>query len=260
MFTLFTRLPYWRTKEVFQHGSSTLGSIILHGTFQQISQLWDNAHTLNLAGLVVGCGEKSQILRDFQGQIRGKNGQFRGNFTGIFKASFAEKRLLKNGRFRESFASKLRWKAISFALILGKFSMKLHALIGHLLRLHTATWNRTLQVSLLNIIKTNKRIRILKTHLLFYLLRRVSSLSNCMLFASPSKFCVPRFFIFLTSEAHFSALEFGFQVGSHSVFIVRTRNGLFVSSWERAWTLLILQVFRHYHSWNEPFRKRSSSL
>ena len=27
--------------------------------------------------------------------------------------------------------------------------------------------NRTLQVSLLNVIKTNKRIRILKTHLLF---------------------------------------------------------------------------------------------
>ena len=69
--------------------------------------------------------------------------------------------------------------------------------------------------------------------------------------------CVP---MFLTSEAHFSALEFGFQVGSHSVFIVRTRNGLFVSSWERAWTLLILQAFRHDHSWNEPFRKRSSSL
>ena len=33
-----------RTKEVLQHG----GSVILHGTFQQISQLWDVAHTLNL--------------------------------------------------------------------------------------------------------------------------------------------------------------------------------------------------------------------
>ena len=33
---------------------------------------------------------------------------------------------------------------------------------------------------------------------------------------------------FLTSEAHFSALEFVFQVSSHSVFVVRTRNGLFV--------------------------------
>ena len=36
--------------------------------------------------------------------------------------------------------------------------MKLDALI---------TFTRTLQVSLLNIIKTNERIRILKTHLLF---------------------------------------------------------------------------------------------
>ena len=47
----------------------------------------------------------------------------------------------------------------------------------------------------------NKRIRILKIHLPFKLLRRVSSLSNCTLFASPSKFCLRRFFIFLTSEA-----------------------------------------------------------
>ena len=51
-------------------------------------------------------------------------------------------------------------------------------------------------IVILNIIKTNKRIRILKTHLLFKLLRRVSSLFNCMLFASPSKFCLRRFFTF----------------------------------------------------------------
>ena len=119
-----------------------------------------------LSGLLVGRGKKSQISRDFQGQIRGKNGRFRGNFAGIFEASFAEKQLVKNGRFCESFPSKFRWKAIGFALIWGKFSMKLDALID-LLRLHTAIWKRTLQVSLLNIIKTNKRIRILKTHLLF---------------------------------------------------------------------------------------------
>ena len=31
-----------------QHGGSILGSIILHGTFQQISQLWDNPHTFDL--------------------------------------------------------------------------------------------------------------------------------------------------------------------------------------------------------------------
>ena len=45
-------------------------------------------------------------------------------------------------------------------------------------------------ICLLNMIKTNKRIRILKTHLLFKLLRRVPSLSNCMLFASHWKFCL----------------------------------------------------------------------
>ena len=68
-------------------------------------------------GLLVGCGKKSQILRDFQGQIRGKNGRFHGNFTEIFEVSFAEKRLVKNGRFHGSFPSKFRWKAIGFALI-----------------------------------------------------------------------------------------------------------------------------------------------
>ena len=57
----------------------------------------------NRPGLLVGRGKKSQISRDFQGQIRGKNGRFRGNFAEIFEASFAEKRLVKNGRFRESF-------------------------------------------------------------------------------------------------------------------------------------------------------------
>ena len=69
--------------------------------------------------------------------------------------------------------------------------MKLDALIAF-----TQASYHTLQVSLLNMIKTNKRIRILKTHLPFNLLCRVSSLSNCMLFASPSKFCLQRFFIF----------------------------------------------------------------
>ena len=43
------------------------------------------------AGLLLGRGKKSEISRDFQGQIRGKNGRFRGNFAGIFKVSFAEK-------------------------------------------------------------------------------------------------------------------------------------------------------------------------
>ena len=42
------RPPCWRTKEVFQHGGSILGSVILRRTFRRISQLWGNAHTLNL--------------------------------------------------------------------------------------------------------------------------------------------------------------------------------------------------------------------
>ena len=43
-----------------------------------------------ITGLLVGRGKKSQISRDFQGQIRGKNGRFRGNFAEIFEASFTE--------------------------------------------------------------------------------------------------------------------------------------------------------------------------
>ena len=68
--------------------------------------------------------------------------------------------------------------------------MELDALIAF-----TQASYRTLQVSLLNMIKTNKRTRILKTHLPFKLLCRVSSLSNCMLFASPS--------ILFTTVLHF---------------------------------------------------------
>ena len=48
-----------------------------------------------MSGLLVGRGKKSQISRDFQGQIRGKNGRFRGNFAGVFEASFAEKTIGK---------------------------------------------------------------------------------------------------------------------------------------------------------------------
>ena len=61
--------------------------------------------------------KKRSNFAGFSGQIRGKNGRFRGNFAGIFEASFAEKRLVKNGRFREIFPSKFRWKAIGFELI-----------------------------------------------------------------------------------------------------------------------------------------------
>ena len=45
MFTLFTG----HHVEVLQHGGSILGgSVILCGTFRRISQLWDDADTLNL--------------------------------------------------------------------------------------------------------------------------------------------------------------------------------------------------------------------
>ena len=41
------------------------------------------------SGLLIFCGKKSKILRDFQGQIRGKIGRFRGIFAGK-KSKFAE--------------------------------------------------------------------------------------------------------------------------------------------------------------------------
>ena len=47
-FGLFTGRHVGGLKEVLQHGGSILGSVILCRTFQQIYQLWDDAHTLNL--------------------------------------------------------------------------------------------------------------------------------------------------------------------------------------------------------------------
>ena len=41
-------------------------------------------------GLLIFRGKKCKISGDFQGQIRGKIGRFRGNFTGK-KSKFAEK-------------------------------------------------------------------------------------------------------------------------------------------------------------------------
>ena len=38
---------------VLQHGGSILGSVILFGTFRRISQLWDDAHTLNLVNCLL---------------------------------------------------------------------------------------------------------------------------------------------------------------------------------------------------------------
>ena len=73
--------------------------------------------------------------------------------------------------------------------------MKLDALIAF-----TQASYRTLQVSLLNMIKINKRIGILKIHSssIFFIQLHVV----CLTF----EICLRRFFIFLTSEARFSAL------------------------------------------------------
>ena len=48
-------------------------------------------------GLLISRGEKSQILRDFQGQIHGKIGRFCGIFAGIFEVNFAEKQSIRYG-------------------------------------------------------------------------------------------------------------------------------------------------------------------
>ena len=49
MFTLFYfPADVLQECEVLQHGGSILGSIILRGRFRRISQLWGNAHTVNL--------------------------------------------------------------------------------------------------------------------------------------------------------------------------------------------------------------------
>ena len=77
---------------------------------------------LPLAGLLIFRGKKSKISRDFQGQIRGKIGRFRGilaeksqfwkvfqgqilrkigRFRGKFRGGhFAKKQSVKNSRFR----------------------------------------------------------------------------------------------------------------------------------------------------------------
>ena len=47
------------------------------------------AQDVPYAGLLIFRGKKSKISRDFQGQIRGKIGRFRGIFAGK-KSKFAE--------------------------------------------------------------------------------------------------------------------------------------------------------------------------
>ena len=109
------------------------------------------------SGLLVGRRKKSRISRDFQRQIRGKNGRFRGNFRGQF-----------------------HWKTIG--------------------KERPISWVLPKQISL-------------ECDWSFADLRKVFNETR-----RSYRFTV----------AHFSASEFGFQVSSHSVFVVRIRNGLFV--------------------------------
>ena len=61
--------------------------------------------------------KKNSNFMDFQGQIRGKIGQFCGNFAGVFGANFTKRQSVKNGQFCGSFQGKFCQKSIGFALI-----------------------------------------------------------------------------------------------------------------------------------------------
>ena len=65
-----------------------------------------------MAGLLVGRGKKVKIRRIFRDKFSKKEADFAG-----ISPDFSRPISLKNGRFRESFPSKFRWKAIGFALI-----------------------------------------------------------------------------------------------------------------------------------------------
>ena len=58
--------------------------------------------------------EKSQILKDFQGQVLRKIGRFHGKFRG---ENFAKKQSVKNSRFRWIFFWQISLKSINFASI-----------------------------------------------------------------------------------------------------------------------------------------------
>ena len=66
------------------------------------------SYKIDTTGLLIFRGKKSKISRDFQGQIRGKIGRFRGIFAGE-KSKFAE----KAADFAGNFGGKLRQETIS---------------------------------------------------------------------------------------------------------------------------------------------------
>ena len=68
-------------------------------------------------GFPMGRGEKSQISRDFQRQIREKISRFRGIFFEIFRVNFAKKQSIKYGRLQGYLLGKCREKLIGFTII-----------------------------------------------------------------------------------------------------------------------------------------------
>ena len=83
------------------------------------------------AGLLIFRGKKSKISRDFQGQIRGKIGRFRGIFAGK-KSKFAQKSADFEGFSREKV--KLRRKIGRFRGILAEKSQISKDFQGQILR------------------------------------------------------------------------------------------------------------------------------
>ena len=83
------------------------------------------------SGLLIFRGKKNKISRDFQGQIRGKIGRFRGIFAGK-KSKFAEKSADFAGYLREKV--KIRRKICQFRGILAEKSQILKDFQGQVLR------------------------------------------------------------------------------------------------------------------------------
>ena len=139
---------------------------------------------MHISGLLVGREKKSQISRDFQGQIRGKKWPISREIRGIFEATFAEKLLVKrmpiSWELPEQISLESDWFWVDLRNIFNE-TRRSYSIYSGFIPYFTS--------KLIEHDINNKRIRILKIHLPFNLLRRVSSLSNCTLFASPSKFC-----------------------------------------------------------------------
>ena len=97
-----------------------------------------------MTGLLISRGKKRKISRDFQGQIRGKMGRFRGIFAGK-KSKFAEKSADFAGYLREKV--KIRRKIGRFRGILAEKSQILKDFQGQVLRkigrFHGKFWGET---------------------------------------------------------------------------------------------------------------------